>query len=142
MNEPETIRRILQFKTIAVVGLSPKPERPSHRIATYLKSVGYKIIPVNPGCSEILGETCYPTLKDIPETVDVVDVFRRPEHVLPIVEAAVEIGARALWLQDGVVNETAAQKAEQAGLLVVMNDCLMRQHRAQQDPDYHPHCEL
>ncbi|NOZ03356.1 MAG: CoA-binding protein [FCB group bacterium] len=142
MNEPETIRKILQLKTIAVVGLSPKPERPSWRIAAYLKSVGYKIFPVNPGCSEILDEPCYPTLRDIPETVDVVDVFRRPEHVLPIVEAAIEIGAKALWLQDGVINESAAQKAEQAGLLVVMNDCMLRQHKAQQDPDYHPHCEL
>jgi predicted CoA-binding protein len=129
MNEPETIRKIYDMKTIAVVGLSPKPQRPSHYVAKYLQDQGYRIIPVNPGHNELLGETSYATLQDIPESVDVVDVFRRPEHVDPIIDAAIEIGARALWLQDGVVNEAAAEWAEEAGLLVVMNDCMLRQHR-------------
>ena len=128
MNEPETIRKIYDMKTIAVVGLSPKPQRPSHYVAKYLQDQGYRIIPVNPGHNELLGETSYATLQDIPESVDVVDVFRRPEHVDPIIDAAIEIGARALWLQDGVVNKAAAEWAEKAGLLVVMNDCMLRQH--------------
>jgi hypothetical protein len=129
MNDKETINQILQMKTIAVVGMSPKPERPSHYVALYLRDHGYKIIPVNPGQREIAGETCYPSLKDIPKPVDVVDVFRRPEHVLSIAEATVEIGAKALWLQDGVINEEATKLAEEAGLLVVMNDCMLRRHR-------------
>ena len=129
MNDKETINQILQMKTIAVVGMSPKPERASHYVALYLRDHGYKIIPVNPGQREIAGETCYPSLKDIPKPVDVVDVFRRPEHVLSIAEATVEIGAKALWLQDGVINEEATKLAEEAGLLVVMNDCMLRRHR-------------
>ncbi len=129
MNEIETIEKIYAMKTIAIVGMSPKPERPSHYVAIYLREQGYEIIPVNPGQTEIAGETCYPSLKDIPKPVDVVDVFRRPEHVLPIAEAAIEIGAKALWLQDGVINEEAAQLAEDAGMLVVMNNCMLRQHR-------------
>ena len=130
MNEPNTIKEIFKLKTIAVVGLSPKPERASYRVAAYLHSVGYKIIPVNPGFDEILGEKSYPTLRDIPEPVDIVDVFRRPEHVDPIVDAAIAINAKALWLQDGVINEKAAEKAEQAGLLVVMDDCMFRRHHS------------
>ncbi|MDP7653062.1 MAG: CoA-binding protein, partial [Candidatus Marinimicrobia bacterium] len=108
MNEPETIRKIYEMKTIAVVGLSPKPERPSHYVAKYLQEQGYRIIPVNPGHDDLLGETSYAVLRDIPEPVDVVNVFRRPEHVDSIADAAIEIGAKALWLQDGVLNETAA----------------------------------
>ncbi len=129
MNEPESIRKIYDMKTIAVVGLSPKPERPSHSVAKYLQAQGYRIIPVNPGHDELLGETSYAALRDIPDPVDVVDVFRRSEHVDPIADAAIEIGAKALWLQDGVVNEAAAKRAEEAGLLVVMNDCMLRRHR-------------
>ncbi len=129
MNEPETIEKIFAMKTVAVVGMSPKPERPSHYVALYLREHGYKIIPVNPGRREIAGETCFPSLTEIGEPVEVVDVFRRPEHVGPIAEAAVEIGAKALWLQDHVVNEEAAKLAEDTGLLVVMNDCMLRQHR-------------
>ena len=129
MNEKETIQKIYTMKTIAVVGMSPKPERPSHYVALYLREQGYEIIPVNPGQTEIVGETCYPSLKDIPKPVDVVDVFRRSEHVLPIAQTAIEIGAKALWLQDGVINEEAAKLAEDAGLLVVMNDCMLRRHR-------------
>lgn len=129
MNEKETIQKIYTMKTIAVVGMSPKPERPSHYVALYLREQGYEIIPVNPGQTEIVGETCYPSLKDIPKPVDVVDVFRRSEHVLPIAQTAIEIGAKALWLQDGVINEEAAKLAEDAGMLVVMNDCMLRRHR-------------
>ncbi len=142
MNEKETIQNIFAMKTIAVVGLSPKEIRPSYGVARYLQSVGYKIIPVNPGHHEILGEKSYPTLTDIPIKVDVVDVFRRPEHVLPITDAAIEIGAKAIWFQDGVINAGAAKKAEEAGLLVVMNDCMLRQHQAMGDPNYAPHCEI
>ncbi|MCH8069426.1 MAG: CoA-binding protein [Candidatus Marinimicrobia bacterium] len=129
MNEPETIQKIFKMKTIAVVGLSPNPMRPSYRIAAYLQSQGYRIIPVNPGHDVILGETSYPSLKDIPEQIDIVDVFRKPEHVGPIVDNAIAIGAKALWLQDGVIDEAAAKRAEAAGLLVVMNDCMLRQHQ-------------
>ena len=129
MNEPETIDQIFKMKTVAVVGMSPKPERPSHYVGMYLKEQGYDIIPVNPGNKEIAGMTSYPSLLDIPVKVDVVDVFRRPEHTVPISEAAVEIGAKALWLQDGVINQEATKLAEDAGLLVVVNDCMLRRHR-------------
>jgi len=129
MNDPKTYESIFAMKTIAVVGMSPKPERPSHYVALYLRDQGYIIIPVNPGQKEIAGETCYPSLKDIPVPVDVVDVFRSPEYVGPIADAAVKIGAKALWLQDGVINDEAGQKAKNAGLIVIMNDCMMRKHR-------------
>ena len=129
MNETETIDQIFKMKTVAVVGMSPKPERPSHYVGMYLKEQGYDIIPVNPGHKEIASMTSYSSLLDIPVKVAVVDVFRRPEHTVPISEAAVEIGARALWLQDGVINDEAAKLAEDAGLLVVMNDCMLRRHR-------------
>ena len=142
MNKEKSIQKILAMKTIAVVGLSPKIGRPSNNVAKYLQSVGYKIVPVNPGHSEILGEKSYPTLRDIPFDVDVVDIFRRPEHVTPITEAAIEIGAKAIWFQDGVVNEEAAELAENKGLLVVMDDCMLRQHQAMDDPNYAPHCEI
>ena len=129
MNKPETIDQIFKMKTVAVVGMSPKPERPSHYVGMYLKEQGYDIIPVNPGHKEIAGMISYPSLLDIPVKVDVVDVFRRPEHAVPISEAAVEIGAKALWLQDGVINQEATKLAEDAGLLVVMNDCMLRRHK-------------
>ena len=142
MNKKETIQNIFAMKTIAVVGLSPKEIRPSYGVAKYLQSAGYKIFPVNPGHPEILGEKSYPTLKDILVKVDVVDVFRKPEHVMPITDTAIEIGAKAIWFQDGVINEEAAKKAENAGLLVVMDDCMLRQHQAMDDPNYAPHCEI
>lgn len=129
MNKPETIDQIFKMKSVAVVGMSPKPERPSHYVGMYLKEQGYDIIPVNPGHKEIAGMISYPSLLDIPVKVDVVDVFRRPEHAVPISEAAVEIGAKALWLQDGVINQEAIKLAEDAGLLVVMNDCMLRRHK-------------
>ena len=115
-------------KTIAVVGLSDDESRPSYEVAAYLQSQGYEIIPVNPRLTEALGAPCYPDLHAVPRPVDVVDVFRRSEHVVPIAQAAVEIGAKTLWLQDGVVNEEAAEIARKAGLAVVMDDCMLRRH--------------
>ena len=109
-------------RTIAVVGLSPDPERDSHRVAKYLQEQGYRIIPVNPMTDEVLGESSYPNLKAVPEPIDMVDIFRRSEYVLPIVEEAVEAGARYIWMQDGVINEEAAARATESGLLVVMDN--------------------
>ena len=117
-----------ESKTIAVVGLSDDESRPSYEVAAYLQSQGYEIIPVNPRLTEALGSPCYPDLHAVPRPVDVVDVFRRSEHVVPIAQAAVEIGAKTLWLQDGVVNEEAADIARKAGLAVVMDDCMLRRH--------------
>ena len=123
------IRRILKdSKTIAVVGLSPKPHRPSHQVALYLIEAGYTIIPVNPGQDTILGQTCYPNLRDIPTPVDMVDIFRRSETVLPIAEDAIAIGAKCIWMQEGVINEEAAAKAEAAGLTVIMDRCTKIDH--------------
>ena len=124
----DTINRILKMRTIAVVGLSPKPERASHDVARYLLSQGYKIIPVNPVQEEILGLKCYPNLSAIPEPVDLVDVFRRPEHCPPIAEEVVTIGAKALWLQLGIANDEAARIASDGGLLVVMDRCIKIEH--------------
>jgi hypothetical protein len=115
-------------KTIAVVGLSPKESRPSNMVARYLLEAGYRVIPVNPGQKEILGLPCYADLEAVPEPVDIVDIFRRSEDVEPIVEAAIRIGATAVWMQEGVVNEAAAQMARAAGLTVVMDRCLKTVH--------------
>ena len=128
----EAIRNILRTtRNIAVVGLSPNPERPSHEVASYLKSKGYRIIPVNPTVTEVMGEKSYPSVDEIPGDiqVDVVDVFRRPEDVVPVAEAAVRRGAKVLWLQEGVVNEQAADIAQNAGLQVVMDRCMLKEHR-------------
>jgi uncharacterized protein len=125
----ETITRLLEeTRTIAVVGLSARPERPSHGVARYLQSAGYKIFPVNPAESEILGERAYAKLEDVPEKIDVVEVFRRPEFVPDIVESAIRIGAKAVWMQEGVVNEAAAERARKAGLTVVMDRCMRKEH--------------
>jgi hypothetical protein len=118
-----------ESKVIAVVGISPKPDRPSSQVASYLREKGYKIIPVNPGFSEIRGEKCYPSLSAVPEPVDIVDVFRASDYVGPIVEEAIAKKVRAVWLQLGVVNEQAAARAASAGLQVVMDKCLMMEHR-------------
>ena len=126
--EPDVVDRVLALKTIAVVGCSPKPERPSHYVAAYMKEQGYRVVPVNPGHGELLGETCYPDLKAIPFPVDIVDVFRRPEEALTPILDAIAIKAKALWLQDGVFHAEGEAMARKAGLLVVSNDCLMRQH--------------
>jgi len=120
---PEEI--LTTFRTFAVVGLSPRPGRPSHGVAVFLKERGYRIIPVNPECGQatILGETCYPDLISIPEPVEVVDIFRRSENVAPVVDEAIRIGAKAIWMQLGSVHEEAAAKARAAGLAVVMDRC-------------------
>lgn len=123
------IKKILtQSRTIAMVGLSPKANRPSHDVARYLMAAGYTIIPVNPGQTEILGLKCYATLTEIPVPVDIVDIFRRPEEVGPVVEQAVAIGAKVVWMQQGIVNEEAAAVARAAGLTVVMDRCLKMDH--------------
>lgn len=126
----KTIRDILkECRSVAVVGASASPEKASYRVAAYLKSAGYRVIPVNPRESEILGERAYPDLASIGEKVDVVDIFRRAEDVLPIVEQAVKIGAGTVWMQLGIVNEEAATVAERAGLSVVMDRCMMIEHK-------------
>ena len=116
-------------RVVAVVGLSSNPERHSYKVASYLKEQGYRIIPVNPRENTVLGEAAYPDLSSIPGPVDVVDVFRRPEDVPAIVEQAIKIGARAVWMQEGIVSEAAAAQAREAGLLVVMDKCMFKQHR-------------
>lgn len=124
------IKHVLSaMKTIAVVGLSADPSKDSHQVARYLKEHGYKIIPVNPGAEEILGEKSYPDLKSIGEPVDVVDVFRRPEHVPDIAEQAVAVGSKVLWLQLGIESEDGAAIARKGGLSVIQNACMMQEHR-------------
>ncbi len=124
------VQRILkQTKTIAVVGLSDKPDRDSYQIASYLQQQGYRIIPVNPRVNEVLGEKAYPSLRNVPDPVDVVDIFRRSEDVPPIVEDAIAIGAKVVWMQSGIVNEEAAARAEAAGLKVIMDACMRSAHR-------------
>jgi uncharacterized protein len=115
-------------RTIAVVGLSPDPRRPSHGVARYLQRAGYRIIPVNPNVDQVLGERAYSSLREVSEPVDVVEVFRRSEFVGPIVDEAIAIRAHAVWLQDGVIDQDAAERARAAGLDVVMDDCMMRRH--------------
>ena len=124
-----TEEMISKSHTIAVVGLSPKPDRPSHQVARYLKEHGYRIIPVNPAVAEVLGEKSYPDLRSVPEPIDLVNIFRRSEVVLPVVEEAIEVGVKHIWMQDGVINQKAADKAMASGLLVVMDNCIMRQHK-------------
>ena len=116
-------------RTIAVVGLSSNRSRPSYGVAEYLQSVGYRIIPVNPNESEVLGEKSYPGLEAIPEKVEIVDIFRRSEAVPEIVESAIRIGAKAVWMQEGVMHPEAAERARQAGLAVIMDRCIFREHR-------------
>jgi len=115
-------------RAIAVVGLSSKPHRPSYGVAEYLQSAGYRVIPVNPNEGEVLGEKSYACLEDVPEKVDVVDIFRRSELVPEVVESAIRIGARAVWMQEGVIHSQAAERARQAGLIVVMDTCMLKEH--------------
>jgi len=119
---------ITRYKTIAVVGLSPDQGKPSFEVAAYLQRAGYRIIPVNPACQEILGERCYPTLADIPGEVEIVDVFRRAEFLPEVVEQAIAKGAKVVWMQEGIINQAAAARAEEAGLAVVMDLCLLKEH--------------
>lgn len=129
VDDDEGIARILrQARTIAVVGLSPKPERPSNGVARYLIAAGYKVVPVNPGQREILGQKCFASLLEIPEAIDIVDCFRRAEEMLPIAEQAIAVAARVLWMQLGIINRAAAERAVAAGLDVVMNRCSKIEH--------------
>lgn len=115
-------------RTIAVVGLSAKPQRPSHGVSRYMQSAGYRIIPVNPAETEVLSEKSYARLEDIPERVDIVDIFRRSDAVPAIVDAAIQIGARGVWMQEGVIHPEAAEKARRAGIFVIMNTCILKEH--------------
>lgn len=127
--DPQVIADIIKnYRVVAVVGLSPKPDRPSYQVAEYLQQHGYRIIPVNPRCREVLGEKCYPSLKDIPFPVEVVDIFRKVESIPPIVEEAIEVGAKAVWMQLGLAEPESARKAGEAGLQVVMDRCLKVEH--------------
>jgi uncharacterized protein len=125
-NIPELLK---SAHTIAVVGLSSNPVRPSNGVAAYLQRAGYRIIPVNPNETEVLGEKAYARLEDIPEKIDIVDVFRRPEFAPEVVESAIRIGAETVWMQEGVVHKAAAERARQAGIAVVMDRCILKEHR-------------
>jgi predicted CoA-binding protein len=128
MSDLEVKQLLQNTRTIAVVGLSEKVDRPSHHVAQYLQTQGYRIIPVNPSVASILGERSYPTLRDIPEPVDMVDVFRRSDTVPAIAQEAIAIGAKSFWLQEGVIHEDAAAMAKAAGLQVVMDRCILKEH--------------
>ncbi len=124
-NIPEILK---SYRRVAVVGISDKPHRPSHFVSEYLLQAGFTIYPVNPRYEEVLGLKCYPNLQAIPEPVEIVDIFRRPDTVMPVVEEAIQIGAKVVWMQQGVVNHEAARKALEAGLMVVMDRCLKVEH--------------
>lgn len=127
----ELASRILRdYRRVAVVGISDRPERDSNRVASYLVGVGYDVVPVNPMVSEVLGLRCWPSLREAPGPIEVVDVFRRSELVPPVVDEAIAVGARAIWMQDGVIHEEAAARARAAGILVVMDRCMLRDHAA------------
>jgi predicted CoA-binding protein len=129
INSNETIKRVLEdCKTIAVVGLSSDPNRPSHGVASYMRRRGYKVIPVNPNESEVFGDKAYPSLADVPEQIDLVDIFRRSSEAGNAVDEAIAVGARAVWLQEGVIDQAAAERAQDAGLLVVMDRCWLKEH--------------
>jgi len=130
-SEGDTIRQILeQCRTIAVVGASSNPARASHHVASYMKAQGYRVIPVNPNERTVIDEQAYPSLTAVPGPIDLVDIFRKSEDVLPIVEEAIARGAKAIWMQEGVINEAAAQLAREAGLAVVMDRCWLKDHAA------------
>lgn len=128
VNSPESIARMLDAKTIAVVGLSSDPSRASHSVSRYMKSNGYRIIPINPNETSVLGEKAYPRLSDVPEKIDLVDIFRRSEEAGQHVDEAIRIGARGVWLQEGVVDEEAARRALDARLDVAMDRCILKEH--------------
>jgi len=129
VNSPEAIRKILdEAKTIAVVGLSSDPSRPSYNVSSYMQSMGYRVIPVNPGESQVLGEKVYPSLADVPDNIDLVNIFRRSEEAGRHVDEAISVGARAVWLQEGVIDHEAAMKAADSGLDVVMDRCILKEH--------------
>jgi predicted CoA-binding protein len=129
INSTEAIKKILdECRTIAVVGLSSNPGRASNSVSGYMRQQGYKIIPVNPREEKVFGEQAYPTLADVPQKIDLVDIFRRSEEAGAVVDEAIKVGAKAVWLQEGVVDEDAAQRAHDAGLLVVMDRCILKEH--------------
>jgi len=129
--QSDPIKDLLQrSKTIAVVGLSSNPLRPSHGVSAYMQSHGYRIIPVNPNISECMGERAYPSLLDVRDKIDIVDVFRRSEFVEEVVDQAIQLKVPAIWMQEDVINENAAAKARQAGIFVVMDRCILKEHRA------------
>ena len=129
MDNLNIIKNIFKLNTIAVVGMSPKPDRPSNYVSLYMKKNGYKIIPVNPGQNKINDENCYSKLTEIPFKVDIVNVFRRSEYALPIIKDAIKIKAKAIWLQDGVVSEEGYELVKKEQIMFVMNDCLLRRHQ-------------
>ena len=130
INSQETIRRIFdECRTIAVVGLSSNPSRASHGVSGYMRRQGYKVIPVNPNETEVWGEKAYPDLFAVPEKIDLVDVFRRSDEAGKAVDQAIAVGAKAVWMQEGVIDRDAAQRALDAGLLVVMDRCWLKEHR-------------
>lgn len=138
----DEVEDILKYHTIAVVGLSRDPSKDSYKVAEFLKSRGYRIVPINPLAEEVLGEKCYPSLADLPDnlkaSIEVVDIFRRAEDVQPVVKEAIEIRRRygrlkAIWMQEGIVNEKAAEEAREAGLTVVMNRCMMKERAKREE---------
>jgi predicted CoA-binding protein len=129
INSNETIKKVLEdCKTIAVVGLSSDPGRPSNGVASYMRRRGYKVIPVNPNETEVFGDKAYASLTDVPDKIDLVDIFRRSSEAGRAVDEAIAIGAKAVWLQEGVIDEAAAERAQEAGLLVVMDRCWLKEH--------------
>jgi uncharacterized protein len=129
--QPDPITDLLKrSKTIAVVGLSSNPLRPSHGVSAYMQTNGYRIIPVNPNIKGVLGEKSYPSLLDVPEKIDIVNIFRRPEFVEDIVDQAIQLKVPAIWMQEEVINEKAAQKARQTGIFVLMDCCILKEHKA------------
>ena len=126
--DPEA-RILREYRTVAVVGISSDEDRPSHRVARYLKEHGYRIIPVNPREKEVLGERCYPDLCSVPEQIEVVDVFRRARFLPRVIAEAMYAGAKVVWMQEGIVHEAAARRAREAGMEVVMDRCMMKEHK-------------
>lgn len=129
MNEPEAIRSMLQARTIAVIGLSDRPDRPSHYVSAYMQQHGYTIYPVNPSLTEVLGEKAYASLSDLPLKPDLVNVFRGPSLIPTIVEEMLTFNLKNIWIQQGIVNKEAAARAEQGGISVIMDRCIMMEHR-------------
>lgn len=131
----DTIFDILtKYKTIAVVGLSSNPTRPSYGVTEYMQSAGYQIIPVNPNETDVLGEPSYASLEDVPQKIEIVNIFRRPEEIPPVVDAAIRAGAKVIWMQLGIANQAAAEKAQAAGLTVVMDACILVEHKKRRQP--------
>ncbi|MGH9944942.1 MAG: CoA-binding protein [Pyrinomonadaceae bacterium] len=129
INDPQDISRILEeCRTVAVVGLSSNPSRPSHGVAQYIQRQGYRVIPVNPNETAVLGEKAYQSLSDVPDGIDLVDIFRRSTEAGAAVDEAIRVGAKAVWLQEGVIDRAAAERASSAGLLVVMDRCWLKEH--------------